>query len=942
MKKLMLLAICFSFIAIAASETEDLKFIIGLYSDNNLDIAQTEIVKFQKKYPTSDFAKEVDYLQASIFLKKQNYQRAYELFAELVKANTQPELTAKIVFGLAQSEFFLGKTEAAKKNFEFYTNNFANFSNFAEANYFLAKLNEQKPATALKYLQIALKNEQKSKYYRLKMKLHLALAETVQAEQTLQEILHNYEDEIRDLALVEFLDYQLVQKNYLKILDYQTYSLATKSQYYTDFNEITGIALYYLEKYSQAEQYLQKAASPKASYYLALCYLKTDQKSQAETLLADLRNSGNEEIAANSFFYYANLQPLQQQSELWQKFIQQYPNHDFIGAAMYQYGLVLYKLEDYESAASYLQKALEIQENSDIRRLHKQNYREKAEFLLADCRFNLQEYEKAAAAWQQFRQTYPNSPMMAEVLFKLGKIYFVQNQMQKAQQLFQLLINYQSEKVGQGYYYLGEIAYQNQNYNSAKQYFEQALLHEADKNAIWLRIAAIHFQQQNYAKALYSLNNVAENSDYEFDKQMLRGSVYFALKKYEQALSAFEAAQASSDSQKLYANQKIAQTLYRMKKFEAAAEIYSELAQNSPDFLYEAAVAAFSAENYNQAIVLYQDYLQKFPEAEKTKAAELGIADSYYNLGKFQEAVHSYRNLVSADLPETILQNVLDGLQWACQQTETYDFTTILQQLSKQQPQLEQKLLLRKLNFEFENQDWAAVVQTSEKMEEPSLEVLSKKAASLAKLNKIEAAEQIYENLAQEKSTPEVLQNWAELKLQLDQPSKAIELYRRASLHSNDVSLWLQLLQLEAQHDSQYFLNDFAKFTEFAGDIALQKAKLVRARWEILNKKERKTDLTELAESKDKQVRAEARYLKGLELFQQQKYQEAIPELLRIRYLFPNINQVRVDAETLACQAYFKLGKLKEARQTFDMIKDDLDRQTREELTKMLNEGGQE
>jgi tetratricopeptide (TPR) repeat protein len=79
-----------------------------------------------------------------------------------------------------------------------------------------------------------------------------------------------------------------------------------------------------------------------------------------------------------------------------------------------------------------------------------------------------------------------------------------------------------------------------------------------------------------------------------------------------------------------------------------------------------------------------------------------------------------------------------------------------------------------------------------------------------------------------------------------------------------------------------------------------------------------------------------------LELFQQQKYQEAIPELLRIRYLFPNINQVRVDAETLACQAYFKLGKLKEARQTFDMIKDDLDGQTREELTKMLNEGGQE
>jgi tetratricopeptide (TPR) repeat protein len=899
-------------------------------------------VKFQKKYPNSDFTDELSYLQASIFLQKQQYKQAYPIFEDLYKKNKQPALAAKIVFGLAQTEFFMGKKAAAAAHFDYYANNFANFSDYAEANYFLAKLNQQKPATAHKYLQVALKKQQTSKYSFLKMKLQLQQDEANAAEATLQHILQTYEDSYRDLALVNFLDYHLVHKNYEKIIGYKAYSLASGSEYYADFNQITGIAFYYLQNYSEALVYLQKATGDKVDYYQALCYLKTDKKQQAEKLLAALRTSQNKEIAANSYFYYAGLQPLQQQSQLWQKFIQKYPDHDFIGAAMYQYGLVLYKLEDYESSASYLQKAIQISEDSDIRRLHKQNYREKAEFLLADSRFYLQEYEKAVAEWQQFRQTYPDSKMMPEVLFKLGKIYFLQNQMQKAQQLFQLLADYQSDKLGQGYYYLAEIAYREADWQKAKQNYEQALLHKADKNAIWLRIAAIHFQKQNYAKALYSLNNVDDQQEYMFDKQMLRGSIYFALKKYDEAWQAFKTARAAAGKQeKDYANEKIAQTLYRMKKFEAAADLYRKLADNSPDFLYKAALAAFSADNFNQAIVLFKDYLKQFPQAEKKQAANLGIADSYYNLGKYSQAIQAYKNLVSSELTDEILQNVLNGLQWACQQSESYDFTEILLQLSKQQPQLAKRLLLRKLNFEFENQNWAAVVQTAEEMEEPGLEAMAKKAASLAKLDKTTAAEEIYEKLAKEKSDYKVLQNWAELKLQLGQTTKAIDLYRRASFRSSDVSLWLQLLQLEAQHASQYFLNDFAKFTEFAGNIALQKARLIRARWEILNKKERKTDLTKLAESKDKQVRAEARYLKGLELYQQQKYQEAIPELLRIRYLFPEVNQARLEAETLACQAYLKLGKVKEARQTFDMIKDDLDGQTREKLTKMLNEGGQ-
>ncbi|MDY6915913.1 MAG: hypothetical protein SVM86_06330, partial [Candidatus Cloacimonadota bacterium] len=119
-----------------------------------------------------------------------------------------------------------------------------------------------------------------------------------------------------------------------------------------------------------------------------------------------------------------------------------------------------------------------------------------------------------------------------------------------------------------------------------------------------------------------------------------------------------------------------------------------------------------------------------------------------------------------------------------------------------------------------------------------------------------------------------------------------------------------------------------------------QKAKIIRARWEISQDKPLKTNLEELIKSENKEVRAHAQYLKGFSLYKQKKYQDAVPELLRVRYLFPEMKQVRIDAEILACRAYIELGNMKDARQTYEMIENDLDSTTKEELIKALNEGG--
>ncbi|MDY6915432.1 MAG: tetratricopeptide repeat protein, partial [Candidatus Cloacimonadota bacterium] len=829
MKKYTIIFLLICTIILSASEIEDLKFIIGLYSDQNLDIAQTEIFKFLKNYPNSEFKNEINYLKAAIFLEKEQYSKAYEIFRTLHNENIEPTLTAKIIFGLAQSEYFLGKKQAAIEHFSFYVNNYANYPNFAEANYYLAKLKFQNYSEAERYVDIAIEHQPKSKYFFLKMKIYLEQEEEKAANNILKEIIRKYEDEYRELSLVEFIDYHLVKKNYQKIVDYQNYSLAQNSQYYEDFNQSIGIAFYYLENYQDALDWLNKANTEKSSYYKALCYLKTNKKEQAKNILQELKNSKDEEIAANSFFYSTDLlKDKNEKKRMWQDFIEKYPQHQFLGAAYYEYGLILYEEGAYEEALQSLNNALTIPLNSNLRQLHWQNYREKAEFLLADCYFNLQKYSQAASLWEEFRQTFPESSFMDEVLFKLGLLNFRQDNFAIAKRFFELLLEYETDKLGQSYFYLGEIAFKNSYLNKAKENFEKALLHQADKNAVWLRIALIYLEKQNYSKALFALNNVANTQPYQFDKQMIRGSIYFTLKNYEQALAAFQEARdnVSEPEKKRTARIRIAQTLYRMQDFEKAADIYQDLAKNEPELMYQAALSAFSADNFNQAIVLFQNYLKRFPEADNVNEAKLGIADSFYNLGRYSQAVQEYRKLVSPNLQPTFMRNVLDGMKWACEQTKEAEYKTILEELQIQTPQLKELLLKEILDYEYSKQNWKSVIETAEDLEEPDLEVLTKKAAAYASLGNTKQAEAIYEELVSENPTTKVWVSWAELKLQMDKPKEAIDLYRKAALTKADEKIWLKMLELEAAYDSQYFLDDFAKFLEFAKPEGKQKAKI--------------------------------------------------------------------------------------------------------------------
>jgi len=150
--------------------------------------------------------------------------------------------------------------------------------------------------------------------------------------------------------------------------------------------------------------------------------------------------------------------------------------------------------------------------------------------------------------------------------------------------------------------------------------------------------------------------------------------------------------------------------------------------------------------------------------------------------------------------------------------------------------------------------------------------------------------------------------------------------------------IWLELLELELEQTGEYFENDYNKFLEFANGEKRQIAQLLYIEWEMNQNKLEDLDarITELGKSKYKSVKARSQYLKGLLLIKKGDDEAAIPELLRMRYLYPEFEVIRNRSEALACISYIEVDNYDEAAKLFEVIKDDISPVMKERIEQML------
>ena len=955
MRKLILLFFLMMIIlGLNSSPVEDLRFAIGLYSDGNFNLTQVELTKFIANNPESQYLNDARFLLANSLLSLKDYLRADEIFSQLNLPDISPVIRADVLLGQAQCKYFLQQQKEAEQLLLSFLSNNGQHELSWKAEYFLGLLaaGKEDHITALKYFNSALENSADADLKIAILKSMLALEQLENADKLISNLdLKELENQ---QAVIIYNNLNLQKDRWNRILETELQNISSGSQYYSDYFLLRGIAEYNLGNYSEALSELKNADSEKASYYSALCYFEKNDTNKASKILSSLQTSDNEEIKINSFFYLAKMEENKQESNrMLENFTQDHPDSDFTPVALYLLGFNQFETGSYADASTKFKQAAEKSEMLNSVSFQA-SYQEQNTFLTAEALYMNNELDNALPFYRKYLNNYPDGIFYDEAIFKMGLLSYERKKLTDAANEFRILITDfpESSKVGMSNYYLGEISFLQDNLKEALSYFTKALSGKCDLGYTWERIARIHFRNKNYQRSLEALKNIPNENKYLFEKFLLEGNANFAIRKLEKALQAFEFAEEyapGTDANEIALSRK-AWTLYQMKRFKEASQLYSRLSgsTSSPQqYLIKAANAAFSAEDFIRAIEIYKQYLENFSDADDIPSTLLGIADSYYNLGDFSSSAEYYQKLITPDSDKKMLNNSLNGLRWAAEQNDQVDFLQVIDDLliSSNAIDFRLELLDRKLHYEFSKAKWNEAIAIADEMEK-----LSSSYSKLASVKLIRAlcyselgdyiqAENVYLELGADKPSAETLYNWALLKLKLSDQDAAIEKLRLATQLSKRMDVWTKLLELEIAVDHIYFQNDQARYKEFAENEYDELADLFLIEWQIKNRKTGFDDkLKELGKSKNKLIKANVQFLKGYRLFISGDRENAIPDLLRVRYLYPEYQNIRIKAEVMALNAYLDSKRMEEAKQLFDTIKADLSERERNELNTRLNE----
>lgn len=224
---------------------------------------------------------------------------------------------------------------------------------------------------------------------------------------------------------------------------------------------VTSGALYpvYLQRQVSAPQRLLNKAIEQESM---------GQIATAEKLYRELyEDYSRTEEAAAALFHLGKLQQYDHRDARlallsYLQLEKEYPESPLLGAARRESArLVKYSLRDYSQAIGYYQRLLEAQDGKADQYLYE----------IADCYFRLENYQQARIELETLIEEMPDSPLIADALYRKGGLLLLENRVAEARQSWAQLIEQYPES-----------SYRPQaEFNLAKLLEEEDLLAEALK-----------------------------------------------------------------------------------------------------------------------------------------------------------------------------------------------------------------------------------------------------------------------------------------------------------------------------------------------------------------------------------------------------------------------------------------------------------------------------
>ncbi len=924
MRKPILIFCLFFVVSLFAGQKQDLQFILGLCSDQNYSLAKTELLKFLQKNPRGQHSSKASYLLAEVHFNLQEYEQALQKYQEVEKL--LPEFDDKVCLGKAKCYYYLQDFPKAKALLSGYSYQ----SKKEQVYYYLSLIAYQRADFIQSVVQSKNSLRVKATGY-ARAQLILSYLALKSPEKACDEVKKSLQDREYGKNLLNYLSYLLGVESYKDVITMSVSLANLDSKAQRDYNTVLGIAHYNLGNYQRAIEILQVLENPRARFYFGVSLLAEGKNEEAKKIFTELQNSASFEIAANSSFYLAKMKseasPMNAIYDL-KEFVQDHPSHRFSGSAFYLIGWNYFNLEKYKKAEFYLKKSLEHTLNPQLLF--------DALFLYAESLFAQDILSSAISAYQSYLDK--DKKFADQVYYKLGVIYYRLEKFAKSKENFNKVLSEfpKSLKVASSYFYLGEIDFSQKMFEQANDNFLKFLQYEKSESA-YSRLAAVNYKLGNLKKAADYLSKVKKVNLYE--KHLLQGDIFFDQQKLNLALENYQEALKSKNANQTEVNLRIACVYYNGQEYDKALQIYQELyeKQKMPDYLLDIANIYFAKEDYQSAVkyfVLYEDKSKK-----QTPDLHFSIANCYYNSGDYLQSIIYYKKLI---LPKSkLLQEGLEGLVWAGACDTTIDVARELSALfaKYKDKSFRLQLLLKEIEYHQNSNSPEEAVKACQaflSIAPQDLQVNLLLAKNYIALGEYQKADNVYSVCKTD--DPQVVLNWAKLKFDQKDTLGALSKLQSGALKGQNQEIWLEYLKFLSLTKSPIFESKFVQYSTFADQIYLQQANIYKVEYLLKIKEFDKANeiITHLFSSKHEQIVSTAGYLLGLFFYEQEEYQKAVVEFLKTAYLFPDRQDLALQANIKAIYCYYYLKQPGKAKIIFDKIKNSLTENLLKKITFML------
>jgi TolA-binding protein len=357
---------------------------------------------------------------------------------------------------------------------------------------------------------------------------------------------------------------------------------------------------------------------------LAEVYYRLDQFEQAATELRDrLPQLENEKRARALFLLAESYNQLRNGEEAvvhYRRVIDEHPNTPYVGPARYGLAWHYFQIEEYRQAADRFSRA---------RRGQSGRLAERATYYEAVSRAALGETDRAVELYQTAANQQPDSRLAAEALYEAGLLRYQQNEYGSAAAFFRALIrdHPNAARIGDAHYWLGNAYRVDDRLDRALKSYSKAVEEGAASDSLLIEVrfqkAWAQYEDERYTAAAPAFMSVAD--------------------AYPESPRGREALFWGGDS------------FYQQGDLGRARQLFRRYLDENPNgqhangARYALAWTYFKQNRYASAARLFRQFLDRYQEAGSdipyAQDARLRLADCYYAMKQYEDAVAAYRRV---------------------------------------------------------------------------------------------------------------------------------------------------------------------------------------------------------------------------------------------------------------------------------------------------------